>query len=285
MAAVPRVRALILTLLVATVCEAGSKVTVGSGGPGIALPYVEGTRYVKADGSSEIHLLFSELVPENVTLVDPFGNDDLSLAQWISAKGEVVVVKLSFTEGAQENYSMTLFLGEERASVGGHVSDGELRGAFRKLQIKGDSISGTLERNEQPGVLRGAFDTTLKTVREPQWITGPAVAKSPQGQVVLAYAAAMRKFDYAGASRHSLRDEVAETAKAKEMMGEKQMKKLIQEQFGTAKEFEKLLSSADASLGVSGNNAKVRLVRRDGSATETSTIGLVLVDGAWKVNW
>jgi hypothetical protein len=281
----PPVRAAVLCLLAAGLCQAASKVEVGEGPQRIPLPYVEGTRFAKTDGSSVVTLLFSEKAPQNVTLVDGFGNEDLSLASWMATTGEAVAVKISFVEGDEENYSMTIYLGPETVPVGAHESGTGVRGAFRKLDLKPDQISGTLERKQQPGILSGTFDTKLTVLNEPQWISGAAVLKSPQGQALLAYASAMRKFDYKGATRYSVRDEAAETRRTIDMMGEARMKDLIRAEFGTAKDFEKLLGSADASMAEAGNSTKIRLVKRQADFSETSTIGLVKVDGSWKVNW
>ena len=285
MSVAPVTRALLLVLFAVTTVHAASTVRVGSGGEGIALPHAEGTRLQKADGTSEIHLLFSEKKPSNVTLVDAFGGDDLSLSKWIESTGETVAVKLSFTEGAEETYSMSLFLGAEHVALGGHASGDGLRGPFRKLSIKGDRIVGTLDRKEQPGILSGTFDVKLSTSREPEWLSGAGIASSPQGKALLAYAAAMRKLDFKTATKYSVRDEVAETKKVIGMMGEKRMKEMIRLEFGTARDFEQRLGSSDASMAATDQLTKIRLVQRDGSSSMTSTIGLVKVDGEWKVNW
>jgi hypothetical protein len=274
------------SLAIALSASAASKVKVGTGTEKIALPHVEGTRFNKADGTSVITLLFSEKKPEAVVLVDSFGGDDLSLAKWMSTTGEAVAAKVEFTEGQEENYSMTLFLGGESVAVGAHASGGEAKGLFRKLELKDDKISGTIDRAQQPGAMSGTFDTKLRTIAEPKWVSGADVAKSPQGQALLAYASAMLKFDFAGASRHSVRDEVAESARTKQMMGEKRMKDMIRMEFGTAKDFAKRLSSADASMAATEDRTRIRIVQRDpDGSTMTSTIGLQKVDGAWKVNW
>jgi hypothetical protein len=275
---------LLFVCLPAATLQAAVNIDIGTGSE-LKLTHGEGTRFARTDGTSVITLLFSERKPENVVLIDEFGNDDLSLAKWMSSTEESVAVRISFTEGDEENFSLNLYLGNESVALGGHNSGQGVRGVFRTLEIDGDRISGTVERSDSPGEMRGTFDTHLVTIKEAAWISGSRVAQSPQGQALLAYAAAMRKFDYKAASRHSVRDEVAETAKTREIMGDENMKKLIAMEFSTAKEFEKLLSSPDASMAEGAASTKIRLVKRDGSSTETSTIGLVKVGSEWKVNW
>jgi hypothetical protein len=278
------VATVVLSMITATFTFASSKVEIQAAGLKLALPHVEATRLIRNDGSAVISLLFAEKKPVDVVLVDEFGGNDLSLAQW-TAKSDALAVLLSFKEGDEENFSLTVHVGAENNSTGGHHSGDGMRGVFRKLDLGKDRISGTLDHAGPPSALRGAFETDIRTVKEPAWVSGAALATSAQAKVLLAYAAAMRKMDFATATKYSVRDEVAETEKTKAMMDEKRMKSLIAMEFGTTKEFEKLLASADASMAESATKTKIRLVRRDGSSSEMSTIGLEKVGGEWKVNW
>lgn len=264
---------------------AASKVTIEAGGEKYAMPHVQAVKVVREGAPSQVVILFTEKAADDVVLVDELGNDDLlSLGAW-SAKSGLLAARLSFTEGAEENYSLNLHAGPDSVSVGGHQSGGETKGPFRKLQMKGDRISGDVHHPAPPSTLSGTFDAPLKIIREPKWITGDALVKSPQAAVLLSYAAAMRKFDYATATRYSVNDEVAETKKAVEAMGEKRMKAMLRETFMTEKEFAKWLASPDVSMAETPTMTRFKMVRRMGSETETSTITLLKKDGAWKVRF
>jgi hypothetical protein len=276
---------LLFSVITAVTAQGASKVTIEAGDQKLALPHVEAVKVLKADGSSYVVMLFAEQTPKNVILVDDFGGDDLlSLGSWAAETG-LLGARLSFTEGAEENYSLNLHAGPDSVSAGAHQSGGEAKGPFRKLQIKGERISGTVHHPAPPSTLSGTFDVPLRVIREPKWVSGDAVTKSAQAAALLAYAAAMRKFDYKTATRYSVNDEVEETKRAVAAMGEKRMKSMIKETFLTEKEFAKLLASADTSMAETANATKIRFVRRIGSETETSTITLLKTDGEWKVRF
>jgi hypothetical protein len=265
--------------------RAASKVQIEAGGETFALPHVQAVKVIRETGPSQVVILFAEQAAENVVLVDDFGNDDLlSLGAWASKSG-LLAARLSFTEGAEENYSLMLHAGADSVSVGAHQSGSKGNGPFRKLQMKEDRISGEVYHPAPPSTLSGTFDVPLQVIREPKWISGEAVTKSPQAAVLLAYAAAMRKFDFVAATRYSVNDEVAETKRAVEMMGETGMKAMIRETFLTEKEFAKLLGSADVSMAESPTATRFRMVRRSGAETETSSITLLKTNGAWKVRF
>jgi hypothetical protein len=224
-----------------------------------------------------MYLLFAEKAPTDVVVVDSSGTETLSLGTWTAATG-TTAVKISFVEGDEENYSTNVHSGATVVAVGGHHSgtDG-IRGPFKKLEIKGDTVRGTLLSDE--GV-SGNFETTFKTVTEPKPITGPAIAASPQGKALLAYAAAMRKLDLAAANKYSMNDETQGMNPAKLKM----LKELVKHEFGTAAEFEKLLATSSEMVG-EGNEFHIRVKHVNGSSYETSSFGLKNVDGAWKVNF
>jgi len=277
----------LITLVLAGSIHAASKVQLQVGKDKILLPHVEATRFEKSDGSKMIILLFTAKKPEGVTVIDEFGNQGFTLQEWVQ-KSKTSAVTISFTEGAEENYSLNTYnvAGKDMA-LGGTNSGGEVRGVFKKLDLKADRIGATLQYSGEPGPLSGTFDTPLTTLKEAQWVKGPQVGKSPQAKVLLAYAKAMLKGDLAAATRLSVNDEKAEMERNVKMMGSAdRVKKIIKMEFVSPKEFEKLLNSADASMAESANGTKIKVVKRfKDSSTETSTFGLYKVDGAWKVNW
>jgi hypothetical protein len=277
--------ALLFSVVVAEDGRAASKVEIQAGDQKYAMPHVQAVKVIREDGASQVVLLFTEQAAEKVVLVDDFGGDDLlSLGSWATESG-VLAARLSFTEGAEENYSLTLHAGSDSVSVGGHQSGGESKGPFRKLTIKENRISGDVYHPAPPSTLSGTFDVPLRIVRAPKWTSGDAVVRSPQATVLLAYAAAMRKLDFATATRYSVNDEVVETKRAIEALGEKRMKAMLRETFLTEKEFSKLLGSADVSMAETPGATRFRIVRRQGTETETSTITLLKTDGEWKVRF
>lgn len=243
------------------------------------LPSVTATRLVMSDGTTKMYLLFAEKAPADVVLVDSSGNEGLSLGAW-ARDANATALKISFAEGDEENYSLTIHDGPDTLALGGHRSGDGLRGLFKTLEIKGDSVRGTLQSEEGPTRISGTFDTPFNTLREPKPVTGAAIAASPQGKALLAYAAAMRKLDFATATKYSMNDEVAETKK----MDPKMVKPMIKREFGTAAEFEKLLATSAVMVG-EGSEYHIRITRKDETGSETSSFGLKLVDGAWKVNY
>lgn len=276
---------LLLSVAVVHDGQAASKVQIEAGDQKFALPHIQAVKVLKEDGPSQVVILFTEQAAEDVVLADDFGGDDLlSLGSWASKTG-LLAARLSFTEGAEENYSLTLHAGGDSVSAGAHQSGGESKGPFRKLQMKGDRISGEVSHPGPPSKLSGTFDAPLKVIRVPKWISGDAVVRSPQATVLLAYAKAMRKFDFAAATRYSVNDEVAETKRAVEALGEKRMKAMIRETFLTEKDFAKLLASADASMAETPAATRFRLVRRSGAETEASSVTLLKIDGEWKVRF
>lgn len=276
----------LLSALIAGAAPAASAVKIKLGEEIIPLPHIEGVRLERADGTAQITLFFAESKPlTKIVLVDEFGNDTLPLGAW-SSNPDAMAARLSFREGDMENYSLNLFVGQDSVAVGGHRSGDEGSGAFSKLDLKKDAVRGALEVAGPPATLGGTFDTPLTVIKEATWVSGPAIMKSPQGQVLLAYAAAMRKLDFAAATKHSVRDEAAETGPLTDPAQKARLLTIMQMEFEkTAKEFETLLNSADASMAESATTTKIRITRRNGSSSETSTIGLMKIDGAWKVNY
>lgn len=244
------------------------------------LPSVTATRLIMNDGTTRMYLLFAEKAPSDVVLVDATGSEGLSLGAW-TTKANTTAVKISFVEGAEESYSLNVHSGAEMIALGGHHSgDDDIRGPFKKLEIKGDTVRGTLQSADGPAGISGNFDTSFNTLREPKPITGAAIAASPQGKALLAYAAAMRKHDFAGANKYSVNDETAQS----KGMPTKMLKEMMKSEFGTAAEFEKLLATSAVMVG-DGAEYHIRITRKHGSSSETSSFGIRNVDGVWKVNY
>lgn len=269
-----------LSILVASSAAAAtSSVKIATAQATRKLPSVTATRLVLNDGTTKMYLLFAEKPPTDVVLVDSTGNEGLSLAAWTTS-ANATALKISFAEGDEENYSLTIHDGPDMLALGGHRSGEGIRGPFKELVIKGDNVRGTLQSEEGPTRISGTFDTPFTTLREPKPISGAAIAESPQGKALLAYANAMRKLDFVTATKYSMNDEVAETKK----MDPKMMKTMIKREFGTAAEFDKLLATSAVMTG-EGSEYHIRITRKDASGSETSSFGLKLVDGAWKVNY
>lgn len=270
-----------LVSIVATTLAAGTssvKITTEAGSK--KLPSVTATRLVMNDGATRMYLLFAEKAPSNVVLVDATGAEGLSLGAWATSSN-ATAVKISFVEGAHESYSLNLHSGAEMMALGGHHSgDDGVRGPFKKLEIAGDKVRGTLQSADGEAVISGNFETTFNTLREPKPITGAAIAASPQGKALLAYAAAMRKLDFAGAAKFSVNDDSAQL----NSMEKKAVKEMMKLEFRTAAEFEKLLATSAVMVG-EGNEYHIRITYRDGSSSETSSFGIRNIDGAWKVNY
>lgn len=271
-------------LLSAVISVAGtSSVKIAAGSELVKLPHVSATRLVLRDGTSKMYVLLAMKAPEGVVLVDAFGNDGPSLGEW-AGSADVIAVKVSFTEGAHENFSLNVHDGAQSAASGGHNSSDGIRGVFKKLEIKGDRIKGTVQHDGEPVKFSGAFDTTFNTIRQPPAITGAAIAASPQGKALLSYAAAMRKLDFATATKFSMNDEVAEPKKMPKA-SQKQLKELMQmELSSTAAEFEKLLATS-STMTEEGEKTKVEVTRVSATSSNTSTFGLEKVNGVWKVNY
>ena len=276
-----RIASLLSLVLLASTLTAGTS-SVKLGGK-TALAHVAATRFVQSDGTSRMFLLFTAKPAKDVVLVDAFGNEGFSLGQWTAA-GNAKAVKVSFVEGDEENYSLNVHEGQDVVAAGGHRSGDGTKGVFKKIEIKGDRVRGTLAYDGHPATLTGNFDTTFTTVKQPPAVTGAAVVSSPQGKALLAYAAAMRKLDFVAATKYSVRDEAAETKKMP-ASARKELKEIMLLEFGkTAAEFEKRLATS-STMSVEGDKTKIRVKRIDGDVTETSTFGLENVNGVWKVNY
>jgi len=272
-----------LFLSAVNVVAGTSSVKIAAGSEMVKLPHVSATRLVQSDGTVKMYVLFTMKAPENVVLVDAFGNDGPSLGAW-AGTADVIAVKVSFKEGAHENFSLNVHDGAQSAASGGHNSSDGIRGVFKKLEIKGDRIIGTVQYDGEPVRFSGAFDTTFNTIRQPSAITGAAIATSAQGKALLAYAAAMRKLDFATATKYSMNDEVAETKKMPKA-SQKKLKEMMHMEFSpSAAEFEKLLATS-ATMTEDGEKTRIAVKRVSGTSFETSTFGLEKVNGVWKVNY
>jgi hypothetical protein len=271
----------LLTVLASTLSAATSSVKITMEEGSKKLPSVTATRLVMNDGTTKMYLLFAEKAPKDVVLVDATGNEGLTLGAW-TTEAQTMAVKVSFVEGAHENYSLNVHNGAELIALGGHHSgDDGIRGPFKKLEIKDDTIRGTLQVGDGPATINGNFETKFNTLREPKPITGAAIAASPQGKALLGYANAMRKLDFVGANKYSVNDDSASLGS----MDKKKVKELMKMEFGaTAAEFEKLLATSAEMVG-DGDEYHIRVTKRNGSSSSTSSFGIRNIGGVWKVNY
>jgi hypothetical protein len=269
----------VLVLLTSPLRAATSSVKVTTEKGARKLPSVTATRLVMLDGTTRMYLLFAEKAPKDVILVDSTGNEGLSLGTWTTGTN-ATAAKISFVEGDHENYSLTVHSGAELLALGGHRSGDGIRGPFTKLEIKNGSVRGTLLSDDGPAQISGSFDTPFNTLTEPKPISGAAIAASPQGKALLAYADAMRRLDFTGATKYSVNDDSAML----NSMDKKRVKELMKLEFGTAAEFEKLLATS-ATMSGSGTEYHIKITRREGSSSNTTSFGIRNVDGVWKVNY
>ena len=109
--------ALLFSVVLAADGLAASKVQIEAGDQKFALPHVQAVKVIRDDGTSQVVILFTEQPAERVVLVDDFGGDDLlSLGKWSTESG-LLAARLSFTEGAEENYSLTLHAGSDSVAA------------------------------------------------------------------------------------------------------------------------------------------------------------------------
>jgi hypothetical protein len=269
----------VLVLLTSTLGAATSSVKVTTANGLRKLPSVTATRLVMLDGTSRMYLLFAEKPPVDVLLVDATGSEGLSLSTW-ATEANATAAKISFVEGDEENYSLTVHSGGETMALGGHRSGDGVRGPFQKLEIKDGAVRGTLLSDDGPAQISGSFDTPFNTLSEPKPISGAAIAASPQGKALLAYADAMRRLDFSGATQYSVNDDSAML----KSMDPKRVKEMMKKEFGTAAEFEKLLATSATMVG-DGAEYHIKITRREGSSYETSSFGIRNIGGVWKVNY
>ena len=269
----------VLVLLTSTLGAATSSVKVTTANGLRKLPSVTATRLVMLDGTSRIYLLFAEKPPKDVLLVDATGSEGLSLSTW-ATEANATAAKISFVEGDEENYSLTVHSGAEMIALGGHRSGDGIRGPFQKLEIKDGAVRGTLLSDDGPAQISGSFDTQFNTLSEPKPVSGAAIAASPQGKALLAYADAMRRLDFSGATKYSVNDDSAML----KSMDPKMAKEMMKEEFGTAAEFEKLLATSATMVG-DGAEYHIKITRREGSSSQTSSFGIRNIGGVWKVNY
>ena len=267
--------------------QAPAKVTiVTKDGKSIALPYVAATRYVAASGEAEIRLLFASADPKGIALADPFG-EDTAVGRWLMER-KVPAVKVTFKEGDEVNFQANTYnVGEFNYSGGGHASGGETRGVFRKLNLEKDRIAGDVKYELGSSAFAGNFTSALTTVNEAPAIKGPKVAASPQAEVLIAFARAMGKMDFAAAQQYAADDVQASMKEAREFMGEAGLKKMIKERFGDPKVLQTILNSPDVALAEAGDRAKISLTKKtkdkDGESSTTESFTFVKVDNKWKM--
>lgn len=281
----PILTCIILVSLLSLSAEAASKAKLVKEGKSTALTMVTATRFAPADGPAEIFLLFTPKKAD-VVMVNSFGEDSMALVRY-AMESNTTAVKVSFKEKDVENYSLSVYSNGEQFSTGGHSSGGETRGVFKKVDIKADKISGEIKFDGPPGAISGIFDAAIATIKEAPTVKGAAVAKSPQAATLIGFAKAMAKMDIKAAQAYSARNLQEEFGKAKEMIGEAELRKFAKETFGDHKKLEKLLKSEGASLAESGDMARIRLTEKfkdaNGEGSHTQTHSFVKVNGKWKV--
>lgn len=263
---------------------AASKVQLTRDGKTIALPYVRAARFLPVEGPPRLHLLFATVAQTDVVLVNSFGEDPASINRWAVLHEEVAAV-VSMTVGEEQNYMVMLAAGSSSSAAGGTRMDGEMRGAFRKLQVTDERITGEIMLDE-PGRLSGTFDVAVETTREIPFTTGPHVAKSVQAIVLVAYARAMSNLDLKAAQALSASNVEQEFNAARQELGAKYVVQMIAERYGDIAQFEEDLASADASLRESGDTAQIRIQRDVKSPfpeVRTQTFNFVRLNGMWKV--
>jgi hypothetical protein len=268
-----------ILLVTGTASTQSSKITVVKDGKTVTLSHAVAARIAKAAGAPEIRILWTSVPPTGLVLADPFG-DDMGVREWLSGN-KAAAVQVSFTEGEHENFSLnTYHIGETNYAGGGTSSGGETRGIFKKLDVTKDTVSGEVMHDPGSATIRGTFTAKLETAPTPTQITGAAVAKSAQARVLESFAAAMMKMDFAGAQPHAAADVKKEFEEAKEAIGEDGVKEMMKERFANLKA---ALAGPDVTLEESGDRSRIRIVKKDGSSTETTTFSFVRVGGQWKV--
>ena len=273
-----RVGGSLLALLLATGAHAASKVQLVKDGATVALPHVAAARYVDGAGKAEIRLLFSSVPATGVVLADAFGDDTVHS---FAADGKATMVKVTFEEAAPEQYSMAVYHAGKVTSGGGTRIDGDVKGVVRKLTMPAGKITGTLDADTMGSVVTGTFDAPLTTAKAAAAVKGAGVLGSPQGKVLLQFATAMYKKDFATAQKYSARDVKTEMDGAAKQMGAAFLTEMLKEFEPRA--FEASLKSADAELIESGDSTMIRLVEKRDGGTSTKSFRLVKVGSDWKV--
>jgi hypothetical protein len=278
---------LILWLLAATLsaaAQSASKVRLVSGGRTHNLKFVSGTRYEPREGPAEVRLLFTAVTAEGLPLADAFRPDEFAVPRWSRASGTPAVL-VTFEEKKTESTALRIFFPE------GHQLDGRVarsgkagRGAFRKLEVKADVISGEFSHKGSPGTLSGTFIARLPTVKQAAERRGAEVAGSPQGEALLAYARHMRKMDIRNAQKYAAGDLAAHIETLRRTYGEQAVKTLVRDRFGDLKQFERDLRSPQTVMLESADRAEIRLpATKKSREAETETFRFVSDSGAWKV--
>lgn len=258
---------------------------VQEGGGRVDLQHVRGARYKPASGEAEIRLLFTSADPGDIAVADAFGSD--AVTAWVRKSG-ASAVQVSFPEANPEQFQVNFVnINGRSISGGGTSSGGETRGVFKKIEMAGERVSGELMHKTGDLSLSGTFEVRASSVSAAASITGAAVARSPQGQALLAFARALSKEDLMAAQAHAAGDVKGELEEMKKMLGPNAIKELVKEQFGDMAAFTRRLGSPEASLQESGDAAKISLVRKtkeaSGESTETTSFRFVRVDGQWKI--
>jgi hypothetical protein len=279
--------AILLVCAAAPAFAQTSKAKLVAGGRTHALKSVGATRFVPHSGESEIRILFASVDCSGVPLADEFVPDGFAVPRWARTSGAAAVL-VSYAEKKPEISRLTFFFPEGAMLSGEAKRSGKAgRGAFRKLDLKGEQLSGELSHKSAPGALTGTFKVRVRTVREATLLTGPAVGLSQQAAALLAFAKAMRKLDLKGAQRYADGDLAAGIAGLKKDFGDQAVKALVRDRFGDLKSLQRDLGAPAASLRESSDRAEIGLVsaKKDGKVTQSraETYRFTRVDGAWKV--
>ena len=277
----------VATLFLCPALFAASKVKLAKeGSKPVALSNVTAVRFAPAEGPVEVFLLFSDVKPQGLTMVGPFGEESFAVAKW-AQEASAHAVQVSYKEGDESNYSLSVYGGDENFSSGGSRSGPGMIGVFKKINGTESKIAGELNWDGPPGVLSGTFDAQPETVHEAPVIKGAAVAKSAEAAALLGFTRAMSKFDLKAAQPFAARSLDEEFGKAKAEMGEKAVKEMIKAMIGDPKKIEALLKSDGASLQEMGDKATIKLKETikdaNGEGSTTQTFSFLKIDGKWKV--
>jgi hypothetical protein len=283
------IRAIRFCVLLLLLCSEAAwaqsaKTKLVSNGKTHALKFVSATRIVRQSGEAEMRILFASMDPAGLPLANEFATDEFAVPRWARSTGAAAVV-ITFAEKKTERSALTFYLpGGAMLSAEATRSGKAGRGAFKKLLIKGDLISGELSQKSPPGTLSGTFKITARTVREASERRGSEVSSTPQAVTLLAFAKAMRKVDVKNGQKYVAGDLSASVARLKKDFGDAAVKTLMRDRFGDLKQLERDLQGAQTTLLESTDRSELRLIRQRGSAPGTSELyPFVKVDGTWKL--
>lgn len=261
-----------------------AQVQIKTAAKSLSLPHVMATRFVGADGTAKIHLLFASSKPEGVILTDAFGDPGFTLAEWLKKSG-ATAAKIEFGEKEPQQFSLNTFnIGGQDMALGGVQLGDDNIGIFKKLELKQDRVTGLLQYEGPPGTLTGGFESAIRTLKEPPVTKGAHVEKSPQARALLSFVTAMNKLDLASAAPFIVGDLEKDMGEMRSRMGDTAVRGMIEEDFGAPKELKKRLSSPEAEIAEADDSAKIWLPPAKGES-QKKRFSFVRIDGRWKVYW